>query len=473
MKRIISALLALLLVFTLFGCGKQRRQIVQLTLSTEDSEAILKAAGIMLPDAEAAPAAGSTVIFYSWSDNFHNYSDDEIINTGYWTFKNKYNCEVEWYECTYGDRFDGLANLTLSSNAPDFYPAYPEAFPERPLKKMFQPVDTYIDYDDPLWSGMKDYVYSYFSLNDRPYLIGTDSHAGPVCAYNRRVVNEWGFDDPAELYYNDEWTWDRFYNMCLEFTEPDDNRYALDGWSYSIALMYSSGASVLGFDKETRRYYDNSDDPRLERAADLLYNLGKNQCTISGLRYGSEGGGIKEGLKLFYIRHDYAFTGPVADISATWGDIAAGEVMFCPLPRDDNGDGEYYLLSMPSGYLMVKGASNPEGVALLSACERFKVIDPTVMDIDRRQKQDIYLWNDEMLNMWDICYGIANNPQTALIDYEGGIGSQLSGIVSQFTCMGMSSDPKTWAQLKESNSEKLAYYIDDLNTRIDAMVDDQ
>lgn len=52
------------------------------------------------------------------------------------------------------------------------------------------------------------------------------------------------------------------------------------------------------------------------------------------------------------------------------------EVMIVPVPRDPNGDGQYYIDSIPVGYCLVKGAKNPEGVALLSMCERFKIVDP-------------------------------------------------------------------------------------------------
>ena len=60
-KRIVAILLAAVMILALVGCGKQRREPIQLTLSTEDAEAILAAAGIMLPDAEAAAGANSVV----------------------------------------------------------------------------------------------------------------------------------------------------------------------------------------------------------------------------------------------------------------------------------------------------------------------------------------------------------------------------------------------------------------------------
>lgn len=65
-KRITALVLAALMVFALVGCGKKTREIIKLTLSTEDSEAILAAAGIMLPDAETAAGANSTVKFHHW-----------------------------------------------------------------------------------------------------------------------------------------------------------------------------------------------------------------------------------------------------------------------------------------------------------------------------------------------------------------------------------------------------------------------
>lgn len=473
-KRFAALALAVVLIFTLVGCGKKKREIVKLTLSTEDSEAILAAAGIMLPDVETAAGANSVVNFYSWEDGFHNYSDDEIVNTGFWTFSEKYGCDVEWIECTWDQRFDGLANLILSSNAPDFYPAYNETFPNKALSRMFQPVDTYVDYAEPIWQGVGEYVSKYFSINGRPYIICTDQSTGPICAYNRRVMDEWGFDDPAELFYNDEWTWDVFYNMCVDFSDKDEDRYALDGFSFSSSLMHSTGASVVEYDPELEMFVSNLDDPRLERSATLLYDLAKNECVYPwwangwSLRNGTEGGGMKEGQLLFYIRYDYAFTGPVAEIEAVWGDMAAGEVMFCPLPRDPNGDGNYYLESTPKGYCLVKGASNPEGVALLAMCDRFKVLDPTVISIDRRQKEEIYLWNEDMLTMWDTCYELASAYDHTIVYYEGGLGKGLTDTVTSCVGFGQWQNPESWAQIKEANLEKINFYLDELNAQIDS-----
>ena len=478
MKRLLALALVLIMIFALVGCGSKKRQIVEVTLSTEDAEAILAAAGITLPDAETTAVSGTTVKWYAWYDGFHNYDEAEVVNTGYWTFKNKYGCEIEWYECTWAERFDTLANLVLAGTSPDFYPAANEIFPTYALKGVFQPVNDYIDYDDPLWEGMKGFVDKYFSLGGKRYVIATDNGFNDIVPYNRRVIEEWGFDDPAELFANDEWTWDVFYEMCLDFTDPDEDRYALDGWGYSNAIMDSCGVQVVSLDLETNKYVSNIDDPRLERAADLLYNLSKNECIYPmwsngySMRNGSEGSGVKEGLTLFYFIGTWGFTGTVETISQKWGDVTQNELMFVPVPRDDNGDGNYYIQANPTGYCIIKGAENPEGVALFAACERFKILDPTVVSIDRRQLEEKYLWTEEMLAMYDTCKELAQKGENTLVEYGEGLGKKVYTLSNDMKIIARSApdSAKSWAQAKEQNEEPLQYYLDELNADVEEYI---
>ncbi len=466
-KKLFALGLALLMIFALVGCGSTGREIVKLTLSTEDSEAILAAAGITLPDAETVAAAGTTIKFHKWTDDFHNYSEDEIVNTGYWTFAEKYGCEVEWIECEYGTRFDDLANLVLAGTSPDFTTASVNTFPYYCIKGMFVPVTDYIDYNDALWQGTKDFSDNYFSMGGEPYAIITDVKATTVCAYNRRVIDEWGFDDPAELYYNDEWTWDVFYDMCLDFTDGDEDRYALDGWYWNQAFVDSTGVTVIAI--EDGQFVSDIDNPLLETAQEYIYNLNKNECVFP--RWSNSykcrdnntvGAGIKEGTCLFYPVEKWGFTDTVDTINSIWGDIEAGEVMFCPMPRSENGDGNYYLASQPVGYHIISGAENPEGVMLLCMCERFKILDPTVVSIDRRQLEETYKWTEEMLAMHDICYNVAAaNP---IVNFSVGCQPNLKSAIENCIGASMGNNPTTWAQAKEQYSESIAYYVDELNS---------
>lgn len=481
--RILSLLLALVMIVALVGCGGKKRVPIKLTLSTEDAEAILAAAGIVLPDESEAKGANTVVTWYSNWD-FHNYNEDEVINTGFFTFTEKYHCESEWIEFEWGERFTRLATLVLGGTSPDFMPAETDLFPMKAMKGMIQPVNDYMDYSDPLWAGMKDYAETYFSLGEKTYFIITDMSFGNVVPYNRRVMEEWGFADPAELYQNDEWTWDEFSEMCLDFTDGDADRYALDGWYFARALMHSSGVPTVEYDTETEKFVSNIDDPRLERAASMLYDLNKAETIYpwwngwQTRNASANGGGVKEGDCLFWIVPPFGFTARVPEIEATWGSITDEEIMFVPLPRDPNGDGKYYIDAEPAGYAIIAGAEHPDSVALLGACDRFKTVNPTVTSIDRYQKEHTYLWTQEMLEMYDNCVDLANSGIgnviiTFGVDADSGYGSTVGSRIALFDDNAHSTTAagaQTWAQLKADQGAVLQDGLDALNEKVENFI---
>lgn len=478
MKRITAILLTLIMIVALVGCQSKKRQPIQLTLSTEDAEAIMKAAGIVLPDAETAKGANSVVTWYSWLDLFQNYSDDEIVQTGYWTFQEKYGGSIVWNECTYAERHDKLANLLLSGEAPDMTNCGTSNFSTFPLnitKGMYQPIDQWIDYEnDPMWKEMKD-AADYFELGGHHFSIVYDLTFKDVVPYNRRVFEEWGFDDPAELYANDEWTWDVFLEMCLDFNDPDADRFAVDGYYIANSLVEESTGHYIIERDANGKYYANLDDPIIEAGENLVYELAKNDCMYRvgndywGINHYDTGYGtrVKDGLCLFWICDDEGWKDTVENMRATFGDVTEQEVMIAPLPRYQNGDGIYYLNSMPKGYHIINGAKNADGAVLLAMCTRFKIMDPTVINIDIKQLKDKYLWTDEMLEMYDTCTEIAK--ANIRMFYTGdGLPANLASTYNQFDwAIIRSGGANTFAQLKEQYSERMDYYIEELNALID------
>ena len=443
----------------------KKRQTVQLTLSTEDAEDILAAANIVLPDYENAAGANTTLTYFYYYDDFHNYSEDEMIQTGYWTFQNKYKGNVEWQETTYADFSTDLATAVIGGTPPDFTRAWEWLFPTYFTQQMLAPVGDYINYDDPLWSEMKYFSDTFFSLGGEPYMFITDIQNNSCVLYNRRVFNEYGFDDPAQLFLNNEWTWDEMYDMALDFSDPDAGRYAFNSWHTDATFLSSTGTYVILLDQESKQFYTNYDDPRIERGAMFLMNVTKNELHYPlwnswSLNRGESAGGMKEGEILFGMDSRFILDEMVSReaFENIYGD--AGDVMVVPVPRDPNGDGEYYIDSVPSGYCLVKNAPNPEGVALLAACDRFRIIDPTVVRIDERQKREKLGWTQEMLDMWNEMYKIAKS-RTTIVQYTN-LGDAMEYLNSMILFNGRNLQ-NTWAELKESNKEALDYSIEELN----------
>lgn len=481
MKKTLSLILAALMIIALVGCGGKKRQPIQLTLNTEDSQAILAAAGIKLPDISEAKGANSSITYFGWVDFINNYTEDQIINTGYWTFREKYGGKVVFSETTYQERYDKLATLIMGGDAPDFFPAGVSSeatFPMYCVKGTFQPVDQYVDYTDPLWEGMAEAAEA-FALGSRHFAFVTDITFRNVCPYNRRVVvDDWGFEDPAELYANDEWTWSKFYDMCMEFSDEESDRFGVEGDAYNGALVQEATGRKIIHKDEDGNYYADVDDPVIEAANNLLYDLRKNGCCYhKGNSYWAgrndpkvPGNAVKDGLTLFYITYFTDIQGPVDEIATTWGDITQGEVMFVPLPRYDDGDGEYYLASIPTGYMLVSHATNPDGVALFASCERFKYIDPTVDRIDRRQLQEKYQWSQEMLDMYDECRRLIL--KNAGMYLNGNLTDSANDAYNAFRDLVSRSNTETsWAQVKEQYKDQLDYYLEDMNVQIKAYID--
>ena len=480
MKRIAALLLVLLMIVTVTGCGGKKRQPIQLTLSTEDAEAIMAAAGIALPPVEEAKGANTVVDWFSWLDLFQNYSEEEIVQTGYYTFQNKYNGSINWIECTYENRNNDLANYLVAGTAPDMTNCGTSnfaTFPVNVTRGMYQPIDQWIDYDnDPLWMEMKD-AGEYYELGGRHWAIVYDLTFKDIVPYNRRVFDEWGFDDPWELYLNDERTWDVFLEMCLDFNSPDDDRFAVDGYYIVNGLVEESTGHYIIERDEEGHYMSNLDDPIIEAGENLVYELARNDCMYRvgsnywGLNtYGATyGGRVKDGLCLFWFCDDEGLMMPVEELKQTYGDISEGEVMIAPLPRYQDGDGVYYLNSIPKAFNIINGAKHPDAAVLLAMCTRFKIMDPTVINIDRKQLKEKYLWTEEMLGVWDECNELAR--ENVRMFQTGNLPQNVSDIYNRFDWnIIRSGGATTWAQLKEQNRDSFEYYIEELNAMIDSYV---
>ena len=63
-------------------------------------------------------------------------------------FQERYGGQIEWYQTTYGSRYDNLANAINSDEGVDFfYGGNWDAFPKGAVRGMFVPYDNYIDLD--------------------------------------------------------------------------------------------------------------------------------------------------------------------------------------------------------------------------------------------------------------------------------------------------------------------------------------
>ena len=449
-KKLFIGVLACSMIASLAACGPSEDEAkVTATLSSEDQSTVMDAASVL----DEMTLENKTIKWCCYWD-INPAADAETIPTQYVMFTEKFGGNIEYIQTTWDGHATQLANLILGGNSPDFTQAYPETFPTGAVTGMYQPVDDYIDFDADLWKDVKE-LNDKFAIGDKHYAIATAAtEGGYVCIYNRNTIEEYGFDDPAELFYQNAWTWDVFEDMCVEFTNPEEERYAIDGWFFEDALMGSAGVPITEI--VDGKVVCNINDVRLEKVANFMYDLAKNGVVYPRWAYGwvvLENAGIESGQTLFWPVGAYAV------------DPDSDGQMFVPMPRNPD-DETYYSRTGFAGVHICVGAPNPEGVAIYQSCDRIAYMSDEVKQIgyDQRREQG---WTEEMIDMFIRINEIST--ENIVIDVTGGITSEYATLADQARRGTMEEPQSTWAELKAQCADGLLEMIDQYNDQLAAL----
>lgn len=200
---------------------------------------------------------------------------------------------------------------------------------------MFVPYDDYIDLDSSLWEDVKD-------ANDS--MVWDDGHymaivevTGDYCVviYNRKTIDEYGLDDPADLFAEGEWTWDAFEEMLSEYVDTSEERYGIDSWYFESGLSASTGVPYIGM--EDGKLVNNLRNEAIEDYQDWMYELWQSDYIALGVGdYGwsTRDYYIGEGKLLFYPCGLWTLSTDKEQWSTTFGE----DVFFVPVPRYEKAD---------------------------------------------------------------------------------------------------------------------------------------
>lgn len=374
-------------------------------------------------------------------------------------FEERYGGKIEWHQCTHDERYEQLAKAINGDEGIDFFYAGDlDAFPKGAVRQMFIPADDYIDYDSPLWDGVRELNDS-FVWNGGHYITATRI-AGDNCGviYNRKTVREAGLEDPAELYRKDEWDWNAFENMLDKFVDPAGQRYGIDGWWFEFGLTATSGIPAVSM--EDGRLVNNLSSPDMERVQNWIFSLYNNDYIAIGSEdYGwtEKPSYIGEGKTLFYPCGLYQFYTK----SDNWKSVFGDEAFFVPMPKDPQSD-EYYIPVGIEAYAFVKGGKNPEGVAKFLECKRFVLSDTETLEIADKQMKDDYGWTDEMFEMKNSMQTLAEkNP---VIDISKGVSAECGELLDNSLRLTARGTP--WSETYDSINAVVDKYIEEVNAAV-------
>lgn len=91
-----------------------------------------------------------------------------------------------------------------------------------------------------------------------------------VLGYNRDMVQAAGLEDPQDLWYAGEWTWDKFREQCIALTKPDEGIYGLSvpyGFHFLTPMLFSNETVIAGNVDTT------IEDPKTVETLSFIYDL--------------------------------------------------------------------------------------------------------------------------------------------------------------------------------------------------------
>lgn len=413
-----------------------------------------------LADSLTGELENKTIKWLSFYDPWHPTGFGNSKPVSVELFEKKYGGVIENYTTTWANQYHDLSTMILGGEGIDFFPAS-EAVPNCVISGMTQPYDDYIDWNNPLWQEVKD-INDSLSLNGKHYLMVCQVTEGYVVYYNRKTIEALGFDDPAELYRNGQWTMTKFMDMLSEFVDEDAGQYGLDGWFNSTPLYLASGVPSISI--SDGKVKNNFMDPSFERAMTFQYELNQKGLIIDKnlFNWQTQIQYIGEGKELFYISGLYEIESAPDIWTKTFGNQE--DVFFVPIPRDDEADKYYYKAELDC-YNLCKGAQNPEGVARLMECVIASYYDENAQLIgDEKHKSD-YGWSDEMIEMkHEVKRLTAENP---VIDVYGGLPTDYANLISD--CINKPIQGEDWYSVRDSANDVIEFGVDEVNAAVAAL----
>ena len=429
------------------------------TYAEEDQQTLDDLANEKLRDVELE---NKTIKWFSFYDPFNASTSGNTKSLSLELFESKYGGNIEYIPTTWAQRFTDLSTNILGGTGIDFIAGGDlDSFPKGVPNGQFESYDQYVDFDSELWSSVKA-LNDQFELKGKHYLMACQATEGYVVYYNKQTIENMGFEDPAELYANGEWTLEKFREMLLDFVETDAGRYGLDGWFNCTPLYLASGVPSISL--ENGKVKSNLMDPSLERAMTFQYDLYNNGLILdkSLFSYNPQINFMGEGKELFYIGGLYEIESNPEIWTKTFG--SAEDVFFVPIPRDEQADKYYYNAEIDSCNLC-KGAQNPEGVARLMECVIASYNDENAIRISDEKHKNDYGWSDEMVEMKHEVHRLTS--ENPVRDIYGGLTSDYSALLGD--SINKAINGTDWYSTRDSIVDTVNTGLEEINAQIDKL----
>ena len=288
---------------------------------------------------------GTTVVYATWHDPELN-EDGPVVQD----FQKKYGINVKIDYIEQGGYVRTVASRIAAGQSPDVYFCTGD-FPA--AMQCLQSLDaTKLDLTDEIWNKT---ILDVSTYGGKPYLLDTvgDIWAETDCIfYNKKILKQAGFSEvyPNELYEQGKWTWDSMEHIMRECSKlgggiSGAEFYLIDSLANSVGcgmLRNKNGKFSSGIDNKLIEVYKRIASWHTDGLS------GKNKWDD----------GFIAGKVAFVHSNAYGLKQ-----TGHWRDMNWDDIGFVYAPAYDSNS-PVYQSALIRGYGLIRGAKNPEGAGV-------------------------------------------------------------------------------------------------------------
>lgn len=326
-------------------------------------------------------------------------------------YKELFGGEVIQIMCGAQEYSSKLQNLVAAGTIPDLVVSESSTDPcfvTLANAGLVQPIDAYIDYNEPELKDLQS-VYEAGLWNGQHYLAPYDNKPVYYMIYNPKIFEEYGYENPWELWEKGEWTWDTFRELAAELNITDENGdYICYG---TCAPGYGSLTGSTGVDYVALKdgfFENNLTHPDVVRAENYLNDMLFKDDIIKVKAQGGWRNYWNRGMVAMQIIDSWMLNGSAETSQA----IQEGALGIVPLPQDPQKvqPGVNVTYAQSGGFCLVQGAQNPEAaVALIRTIaysHRYPEADETYEDMLAEWHDKG--WSNDLLYQYQVARDVEN-----------------------------------------------------------------
>ena len=372
MKRLIAIICAVVLSLGLAACGGSAPDESQSPLPSVPESSISAVpppsemgkteskTGITLPDFQITDKEVSLLTYKSGADQALL---DQIAR-----MKTYYDIDLTITSAPWTEILTKLYAMISSQDYPDVYEGRYNDYPV--ITRYLAPVTALFDINEPLYDKSQE-TMERLKFKDEYYAITAAPYYGYRVFYNKRLFEENDLTPLEDLFMNDEWDWNVFYDYANRLTDKSTGVYGI-GARWSVELVLSTGIDFVTVTNNglVERNWRND---LITRAMDFWRDIGP----------GTNGYMSPEMEALEQFRSDkigMLVEGSwLVNAGQTLNDLfAQNKIGMVPFPRCPYSDA-YYAWADFTFYSVLGNAKNPVGAAAFIA---YMIYESRMADID-------------------------------------------------------------------------------------------